>query len=455
MSSFISKNPFTRQLLKEIPASSFGEVQGTIEGLHSHFLKQKLSAEGKDQIQENLSSLAKGLEKEKSQLARMLTTEMGKPVKMAEAEVTKTVGHIHHYLENFDSYTSPKLVDVGGQKSGYRLDPLGVIYKITPFNFPIWIAMKMAIPTMVAGNSVYVRSANSTPQTFGLLQRVVEEAGVKTLAFGFPSAEDTDRILGLPEIQGVNFTGSTASGSAIASAAGKHLKKCALELGGNDPFIVFPDADLDLAVKIATKSRLLNSGQVCFSSKRFFIPEKQFKAFVHKLKEKIAEFKVGDPFDPETKLGPLARDELTSKYVDQLSRAAKGGDTVLLGNSKPDGNLVKPSIFKVKDFNSSVLTNEEVFGPCFSLIPYLDVEEAIKMANQTQYGLGATIITKKTEKALEYARIIDSGFVYINDAVTSASSLPAGGVKASGFGRDCGAQGVEYFSNIKTFHIAK
>ena len=454
--SFISKNPYTRKILKEVPFWSLEKTKGVVDLLNKEYLKNKQldPAARKHKVKKEIEHLSKSLTKHKRRLAETLTAEMGKPVKFSEGEIQKSINHCSFYLAHIDEFLNPKFIktDVSA-KTGYFLDPLGVIYKIVPFNFPIWISFKMVVPTMLTGNTVLIRPAASTPQVGEVMQEILDDAQLQSVKVGFASHDDTEAILKMNAVQGVSFTGSTASGSRIAEAAARNLKRCVLELGGNDPFIVLDDADIKLAVEVACRSRLLNSGQVCFSSKRFIVDETVMEQFISQLQAKIETYKLGDPMQDGTTLGPLSREDLTQKYLDQLARSVKSGDEVRYGNEAADGNLVKPSIFVVKNYEKSPLTNEEVFGPMFSIIPYKQVDQAIELANKTTYGLGSTIISKDVEYAEGLARLIDAGFCFINDPVTSHSQLPAGGVKASGFGRDCGSHGVESFANVKAFSI--
>ena len=454
--AFVSKNPFTRKLLKEVPAWSKDQTKDAIKKLHEEYLKnRKLGPElCKQKVKKELLGLADSFTKHKAELATMLTTEMGKTIASSEGEIVKTIGHCKFYASKIDEFLATRYIKTDPvAKTGYYIDPLGVAYKIVPFNYPIWIAMKMIAPTILSGNTVLLRPAGSTPQTFEVLEKVFEDAGVKSVRVGYTDHEHTEFIMQQPEMVGVSFTGSTASGARIAEAAAKNIKRCVLELGGNDPFIVFDSADLDLAATLAVRSRLATSGQVCFSSKRFIVEDNVFDKFVAKLSQKVDEFKVGDPFHPDTKMGPLARDDLTEKYLKQLKTTIEKGDNLLHGGKEASGNLVAPSIFKVKNYGSSVLTNEEVFGPTFALIPFKTTDQAVELANRTPYGLGATLVSKDINFAEGVSRLLDSGLTYINNVVGSDSNLPCGGVKHSGFGRDLGQHGVESFANIKTFSI--
>ena len=454
--SFISKNPYTSKVLKEVDAWSKDQTKAAIDQLHEEYLANKKLGSDKCQykIKKSIEKLANAMENHKKALSEMLSIEMGKPIKESQAEVQKTIDHCRYYAEKMRELLEPKIVkNEDGVKKGYLYDPLGVAYKITPFNFPIWIALKMVIPSVLTVNTVLIRPPGCTPQTLDIIQKIFEEAEFKSAMVGFINKDDTDFVMSQNEIIGVSFTGSTAAGFEISELAGKNLKRCVLELGGNDPFIVLKDADINLAAELAAKSRLKNAGQVCFASKRFIVEESVMTEFIDQLKKQLDKVKLGDPLSEDTTMGPIAKDEYTKKYVKQLKEAVEAGDEVIYGNKEPEGNLVGPSIFKVKDLEKSVLTVDEVFGPVFAIIPFTLIDHAIELANKTQYGLGATIVSKDTKNAELLARQIDAALIYINDIVTSDSMLPFGGVKQSGFGRDLGTHGIESFSNVKTFSV--
>ena len=352
--------------------------------------------------------------------------------------------------------TSTKIIPTDpAAKTGYFIDPLGIIFKIVPFNFPFWTPIKFMIPTLAAGNGVLVRPAQSSPLTGIALQEVFRQSGFDNVDIVFSNPKDTEFILENPAIQGLSFTGSTKVGKDVAGLAAKHLKRTVLELGGNDAFIVLADADIDVAVANAIKTRLNNNGQVCNAGKRFIIDKKVFKQFAEKLEAKIKAMKIGDPTDPKTEICGLARDDLTQELWEKVNRATKEGNTVLFGGQQPTDNFFPVTAFKVNDINKSLLMKEELFGPVFSLVEVDGEEEAIRIANNTSYGLGAALMTKDLEKAERLIRQIDAGAVFVNSPVGSHSRLPSGGIKDSGYGRDCGAHGVESFANIKAFSLRK
>lgn len=457
MSSFISKNPYTRKLIQEIPFASRDSLLGTIGSLDKAYkARRKAGGIDRSNLKHELHNLASNIEIRKDMIAGVITSETGKVLSGSMQEVQKAIGHIKYFADHISELTATKYIHTDNNaKTGYFIDPLGVIYKVIPFNFPFWTPIKMIIPSLVAGNAILLRPANSCPLTALAMQEIFKTSGLDTIDIAFSSPEDTDFILSNPAIQGLSFTGSTKVGKVVGEIAGRHLKKAVLELGGNDPFIVLADADIDLAVSNAIKTRLNNNGQVCNAAKRFIIHKSVFEQFANKLEAKVKAMRLGDPTDPKTEIGPLARDDLTAILWDQVNRATLGGDTPLFGAVKPTDNMFIPTGFKVKNTNNSVLMEEELFGPVFSLIEFDTVEEAIRLANQTQYGLGAAIMTRDLEGVEQIIRQIDAGMVFVNTPVGSHSKLPSGGIKQSGYGRDSGAVGVEAFANIKTFSIRK
>lgn len=457
MSSFISKNPYTRKLIQEIPFATKDQVKQTIGKLDESFKsRKKIGGIDRSFLKGDFEKLAGNIAAKKDKIAEVITAETGKTIATSQSEVAKAIGHIKFFADNLSELTATKVIQTDpAAKTGYFIDPLGVIMKIVPFNFPFWTPIKMMIPTLAAGNAVVVRPPQSCPLTGIALQEVFRQSGFDNVDIIFSNPADTEFILSNPAIQGLSFTGSTKVGKQIAGLAAKHLKRTALELGGNDAFIVLADADIDLAVSNAIKTRLNNNGQVCNAGKRFLIHKSVFKQFTDKLIAKINAMKVGDPMDPKTELSVLSRDDLTDELWGQVSRTIKSGDTVLLGGTKPTDNHFPVTIFKVNDKKNSVLMNEELFGPVFSLIEVESEEEAIELANNTAYGLGAAVMTKDLEKAEKLIRQLDAGMVFVNSPVGAHSKLPSGGIKESGYGRDCGTHGVESFANIKTFSLRK
>lgn len=455
--SFLSKNPYTRKVLHELPYCSQSEVLNTINFLHQSYKEHNdLKTSKSKKTAGELKKLSSHLAVKKHDLAKLVSMETGKPITSALAEVQKAVNHCIYFSENIEQYTGTKIIRTEAKKSGYFLDPLGVIYKISPFNFPVWISLKMMVPTLVAGNSVMIRPPSQCGLTGLALNEILENAGMDRARVVFSSSDDTEFVLSNENIQGLSFTGSTSSGSIVGEIAGKHLKRSVLELGGADPFIFLEDGDIDKAVEVAIGSRLANSGQVCFSSKRFIVHSSRIDEFIERLGQASSEKKRGDPLNEETELGPLASEEAADTFEEQIKEIGKSAELVF-GSQNRDGNYFEPQGYKIhkEHYKDSILATSEIFGPVFGFFSFNHVEEAIEIANSSQFGLGACIISKNEKGAQELARHIDSGMVFINAVTSSMSKLPCGGVKASGFGRDCGAQGVEAFANIKTFYIGK
>lgn len=457
LASFVSKNPYTKTLIKEIPFASQESIQTTIKKLDKAYLsRKKAGGIERSYLKDDFEKLASTIESKKNQIAHVIVAETGKPISGALAEVSKAISHLKYFGTNISELTGARIIHTDpSSKTGYFIDPLGIIFKIVPFNFPFWTPIKMIVPTLCAGNGVLIRPAQSCPLTGLALQEVFKHAGFDNVDIVFSSPSDTEFILSNPAIHGLSFTGSTPVGKQIAGLAAKHLKRTTLELGGNDAFIVMADADLDLAVSNAIKTRMNNCGQVCNAGKRFIVHKSLVEPFVNKLEAKVKALKVGDPMDPKTEVGPLAREDLVATLWDQVSRAQQSGDQVLFGGSKPTDNFFPVTGLKVKDLKKSVLMNEELFGPVFSIFEFEHDDEAIDIANHSQYGLGAAIMTKDLQKAERLIRELDAGMVFVNTPVGSDSRLPSGGIKDSGYGRDCGHHGIESFANIKTFSIKK
>jgi len=343
----------------------------------------------------------------------------------------------------------------GAKKAGYHIDPLGVIFVIFPFNFPFSTPFRVIIPTLVAGNGVVIRPAGITGKIGQAMSDLFKDAGLDQAEILFSNHDDTEHIIAHPAVQGFHFTGSTGAGKNLAALCGKHLKRTVMELGGNDAYIVLADADLDFAVDKAVASRLRNCGQVCTSAKRIIVHQGLYEQFAAKLKAKVEAMKQGNPMEKDTEIGPLCKEAAAKQVFEQIQKTLASGDTLLFGGEEPKGAYLKPTAVKVNDHKKSYAAQEEVFGPLFTLTTFNTEEEAIELANDCVYGLGGTIITKDTDKGEKLSRLVQAGSVFVNNPVTSFSNLPSGGVKHSGWGRDCGQAGVEAFANIKTYFIAK
>lgn len=456
--AFQSRNPATGEVVAEFPFISDDQVLKQIESSWTAF-KTYSQTDLATRCQK-LRKLADILEKDAEKYAKIMTKEMGKPIKAAIDEVLYCVQQSRYYADNAEEFLKPKVVTSGKVKNLVEYLPVGPIYVIVPFNFPFDLSFASSAPCLIVGNTVLYRTADSTPLTGKAIEELFVEAGFNNGEFQniHSSPEQTELIISHKHIRGVSFTGSTRAGKSIASIAGKHAKKAVMELGGSDPFIVLDDADIQKAVDVAIDCRLFNCGQVCCAAKRFIIDDKIFDKFKEGLVDKTSKIKIGDPLKEETELGPLARADLRANIERQVTEAAKQGAKLLYGGKRPEdselqgGNFYLPTVFEV-DKKDNLLFTEETFGPVFALIRVKGEEEAVDLANDTEYGLAATIVSGNIERAQKVGRKIETGTVVLNGQINSDPAVPFGGVKGSGFGRQYSHYGVHEFANIKTTQI--
>jgi succinate-semialdehyde dehydrogenase / glutarate-semialdehyde dehydrogenase len=443
-------NPTNNQIVKEFPLDGYPDLQLSVDAFHI-WRKYAVAERG-----EYLKRVAELLDKNKKIYAELITLEMGKPLREAEYELTKTLTTFDYYIANAPVFLQNEPVKSNASKSYISFEPLGIILSIMPWNFPFWQVFRFAIPTLISGNVTILKHAPNVPQCALAIQILFDEAGVPPNIFKnyFLSNEDAGKLIADEHIRGISFTGSDATGSILAEQAGRHIKKCVMELGGNDAFIVLEDADLDVAVAGAIKSRGINSGQSCNGAKRFIVVESVAEAFTTKLIAAVRQLKVGDPMDDTTHIGPLARKDLADKVRKQISDSVAHGAVVHQGAEVRTslGNFVSPVVLTnikkgVKSFE------EEVFAPVWSIVVVKNTEEAIHTANNSVYGLGASIWTSDKAKAEKLTSEIETGNVFINDIVKSDPRLPFGGVKRSGFGRELSEYGLKEFVNVKTVYI--
>ncbi len=387
----------------------------------------------------------------------LMALEMGKPVAQGEAEAKKCACACRWYADNAESILRPEPRESDGSAAFVRHDPLGPILAIMPWNFPFWQFFRFAAPSLMAGNVVLLKHAPNTPGCALRIEAIMTEAGfpdgvVQNL---FLSNDQAARVIGDARVRGVTLTGSTRAGREVASLAGRHLKTMVMELGGSDAFIVLADADVDRAAEVGVAARCLNAGQSCIAAKRFLVERSVFTRFRDACVEGMRARVVGDPRDPKTTLGPMAREDLRDQLATQVERTVAGGAEAILGGRTP----ATPGFF----YPATVLTgarpgtpaaDEELFGPAASLVPVANEEEAIAVANASSYGLGASLWTADRARAERLIPRIETGSVFVNGLVKSDPRLPFGGVKDSGFGRELGREGLLEFVNIKTVWIA-
>jgi succinate-semialdehyde dehydrogenase/glutarate-semialdehyde dehydrogenase len=404
----------------------------------------------------HLTAIAKALRADAESLARLITAEMGKPVAEARGEIEKCAVTLDYYAEHAAAHLADAPIASSAADSRVVYDPLGVVLAVMPWNYPFWQFFRFAAPALAAGNAAVLKHASNVPQSAVRMEELCREAGlpeglVTTLLVDSGSVAsiiDDDRIAA------VTLTGSTEVGSIVAGQAGRALKKQVLELGGSDPYIVLPDADVEQAARTAVRARVTNNGQSCVNAKRFIVHSDVADEFVATFVEAVQALVVGDPSDDATQIGPMAREGLRSTLHDQVERTLAAGGTLLTGGHVIDGEgwFYAPTVIDHVD-RSQVAFTEETFGPVAAITRVDSVDEAVAIANDTEFGLGAAVWSRDLELAERVARRIDAGAVFVNSMVASDPRLPFGGIKRSGYGRELGSLGIREFTNIKTLSI--
>lgn len=456
---FQSINPATEEVFGEFEGAGFEEARAEVLDCEAAQKKwQEMFEKKRGGLLKKLGEIVRG---GAAEYARLMTLEMGKPIAQARAEVEKCALLCDFYTENAARFLAPEEVKTEARKSYIRFDPLGVILGIMPWNFPFWQVFRFAVPAIAAGNGAVLKHASNVPQCSQALGKIFEKALAETGApHGLFQALLIDssvagRLIAEPQIAAVSLTGSTEAGARVAETAGKNLKKCVLELGGSDPFIVLADADLDAAAAAALQARTINTGQSCIAAKRFIVEAPIAEKFTARMVELFKTLKMGDPLDESVNIGPLAKPEIRESLERQVEDAIKKGAKLLAGSKRAAGKgwFFEPTLLS-EITDEMAVAREETFGPVMSLFVVRDAEEAVAMANESEFGLGASLWTKNTELAEKLAARIESGFVAVNAMVKSDPRLPFGGIKRSGFGRELGMYGIKEFVNIKAVTIA-
>ncbi|HEX9364172.1 MAG TPA: NAD-dependent succinate-semialdehyde dehydrogenase [Candidatus Dormibacteraeota bacterium] len=403
-----------------------------------------------------MRSVAGVLRADRLRYAALLTTEMGKPIVEAEAEVEKCAWTANWIAENAERLLADQPVESTASESYVRFQPLGVILAVMPWNFPFWQAFRAGLPALSAGNVMLLKHSSNVPQSALAIEEVFREAGVpegvfQTLLIGSAAVEG---LIADSRVAGVTLTGSEAAGRNVAEAAGKALKKTVLELGGSDPFVVLADADLNTAASVACRARNQNNGQSCIAAKRFIVEEPVAGEFEEKLTAAVARLKVGNPMDRANQVGPLARGDLVDEIERQVSESVRLGAQAVVGGKRiqGDGYYYEPTVLtKVKPGMPAY--DEETFGPVAAVIRVKDAGDALRVANDTNFGLGSNIWTRDVERGKRLAEKVEAGLVFINGMVASDARLPFGGVKRSGYGRELSEYGIKEFTNIQTVWV--
>jgi acyl-CoA reductase-like NAD-dependent aldehyde dehydrogenase len=403
-----------------------------------------------------LLAVADELQRQRCDHAALITREMGKPISQSEAEVDKCVWVCTYYAQHAARFLAHQPAQIEQIRSYVRFDPLGPVLAIMPWNFPYWQVFRFAAPALMAGNVALLKLASNVPGCGQAIEEIFRGAefpdGILiSLRIGGRAAEE---LIGHPTIKAVTLTGSERAGKAVAAAAGKHIKKCVLELGGSDPFIVLADADLQLAAEHAARARTINSGQSCIAAKRFIVDDVVADAFTAELVAQMQQLKVGDPSNRDTDIGPLARRDVRDALHDQVMRSINEGATLLCGGKLPSGNgyYYPPTVLADVEPGMAAF-EEETFGPVAAVVRARNMEQAVQLANRSGFGLAASVWTADVARGEQLAGALDCGCVFINEIVKSDPRVPFGGVKNSGFGRELSEFGIREFTNIKTVWI--
>jgi succinate-semialdehyde dehydrogenase/glutarate-semialdehyde dehydrogenase len=451
---FASRNPVTNQVIQSFPAWDDHQLKQALEKAHS---AQHAWAQTPFALRaEMLRNAAIQLRAQCDQFATLITLEMGKPLREARGEVEKCAGVCDYYAQQGEDFMRAEAVESDAGKSHVAYYPLGVVLAVMPWNFPFWQVFRAAAPALMAGNAVLLKHAPNVPQCALAIEAVFRASGLPDGLFTNLMIEvgQVADVIASPHVHAVTLTGSEAAGRRVAACAGEHLKKCVLELGGSDPFIVLHDADMELAVNMAVTSRFLNCGQSCIAAKRFIVVPQIADEFLSRLKIKVEALKLGDPMDDATQIGPMARldlrDTLHRQVVDSIAQGA-----VAVTGCKPvgrEGFFYEPSILDRVTIKACAY-HEELFGPVAIIIRAANEEDALHIANETRFGLGSSIWSKDTARAEQLATRIQAGCTFINGMVKSDPRLPFGGVKSSGYGRELSKLGMHEFVNAKTVWI--
>lgn len=404
---------------------------------------------------DKIRKVGKILLERKHEFAKVISGEMGKPVSESLAEIEKSALNCEFYADNCDEFLKDRIYSTERYDAIVRNEPLGVILGIMPWNFPFWQVFRFAVPTILAGNTVVVKHASNVPQSAQLIEEIFLEADFETGSYLnlSISSDDVKKIIENPLIKAVSLTGSEKAGSSVASIAGENIKKSVLELGGSNAFIVMNDANLDNIMDKAINARFRNAGQSCIAAKRFLIQEGIYDEFLERFTRRVEKLKMGDPFDPTTQIGPLAREDLAIELEKQVNDSIQMGAKLKIGG-KRNGAFYEPTI--LTNVNSEMpVFKEETFGPVAAVKKFKTFDEAIKLSNETTFGLGVSILGEDIELYAEKAHLFEEGAVFFNQLVRSDPQLPFGGVKNSGFGRELSIDGIHEFVNVKTIVRSK
>ncbi len=447
-------NPATGQTIKTFEALTDAQVDQKLQRAAETFRTfRKLSFADRARM---MCRAAEILESEKESLARLMTTEMGKTYRSAVDEAVKCAWACRYYAENAERFLADEPVETPASRSFVRYQPMGVVLVIMPWNFPFWQVFRFIAPGLMAGNVGVLKHASNVPQCALKIEAILLKAGFPQGAFQtlLIGSGQVDRILDDPRVAAATLTGSEGAGVKVGAGAAQRIKKVVLELGGSDPFIVMPSANLDEAVTVGIKARVINNGQSCIAAKRFIVADKIADKFLSEFVSKMEKLKIGDPFDEKTDVGPLANAEAVTSLDADVRSTVKAGAKVLTGG-KPapgPGSFYLPTVLTDIPKDSPAY-REELFGPVASVFRAKDADDAIRIANDSRFGLGASAWTNDNAEQERFINEIEAGMVFINQMVASDPRVPFGGVKRSGVGRELSTYGIREFTNVKTVWV--
>lgn len=446
-----SINPYNQEVIFEVEQFSDQQIEDSIDVAAETYKTWKncTSSERKT----HLLNVAESLKANAKSYGKVITEEVGKPITQSVAEVEKCAWVCEYYANNTAQFLASKTIKTDASNSYVQYDPIGCVLAIMPWNYPFWQLFRFLAPTLMAGNVALLKHASNVSKSALLLQKIIEEAGVPKGVFQtiIANSEQIGNIISNDQIKAVTLTGSEKAGKAVASKAGAEIKKTVLELGGSNAFVIFEDADIENAAKVGAWARFQNTGQSCIAGKRFIVLESIYEEFIKYFLAFIQEYKVGDPMDENTEIGPMAREDLAEELEAQLNDALSKGAKLLIGGKRVKAHFEPTVIEGVTDQMRAY--TEELFGPIASIIKVKTEQEAIEVANSSRFGLGLSIFSENPDRIKSYISASEDGAVFINDMVKSDPRLPFGGTKVSGYGRELSADGIMEFVNKKTVYI--
>ena len=447
-------NPYSGKVIAEYPEIDSSRLEALLEKAHEVWNRWKASPFQQREVL--FSNMAKMLRAKKEDYAKLITNEMGKILVESRSEVEKCAWLCEYYAEHAEKMLLPEYFNTDASQSFVRFDPVGIVYGIMPWNFPFWQVLRAAVPTMMAGNAFVLKHAPNVTGTAVAIEQLFGEAGFPEHLFThlIIPIELSEQVIAHPFVEGVTLTGSQRAGRAVAAQAGKYLKKSVLELGGSDPYIVLKDAEFNESCKTGVCSRFLNGGQVCISAKRFIVEAPVLEQFIAEQKRLLENMVLGDPMNEATDMGPMARIDLLENIERQVQKSVERGAKIITGGHR----INESSLFYAPTLITNVhkgmpVYDEETFGPVSVVIAAKDADDAVQIANDTSYGLGASIWTQDLELAEKLAANVEAGAVFVNGMTKSDPRLPFGGTKRSGYGRELAYMGIREFVNAKTVWI--